>query len=75
MSQVASSRAEDLQWTIRVNASASTEGETLVVHGRNLWPLVARLLADERVRDIVVRPRDRQVTPHVPRPAEARREK
>ena len=69
MSSVASSPGEDSQWTLRVNGPATREGEPLVVHGRNLMPLVARLLADARVQDIVVRPRIREIRAHVRAPA------
>ena len=72
MSSASSFDAEDRQWTVRVQGSATSEGEPLVVHGRNLMPLVARLLADVRVQDVVVRPRVREVRAHVRAPARSR---
>jgi hypothetical protein len=72
MSSAVSSDALDPQWTVRVQGPAASEGQSLVVHGRNLMPLVARLLADARVQDIVVRPRIREVRAHVSGPASAR---
>lgn len=59
-------------WTVRVHGTSTSEPQSLVVHGRNLMPLVARLVADARVQDIVVRPRIREVRAHVSAPASAR---
>ena len=73
MSSVASPD-HDPQWVVRVSGQPSSDDAApLVVHGRNLMPLVARLLADARVQDIVVRPRIREVRAHVLAPAAARR--
>jgi hypothetical protein len=69
------SATEELQWTVRVHGAAASESHPLVVHGRNLMPLVARLVADARVQDIVVRPRVREVRAHVREPAGARGQK
>jgi hypothetical protein len=74
MSTAVSPDAKDQQWTVRVQGPATSEGQALVVHGRNLMPLVARLLADARVQDVVVLPRVREVRAHVCEPASARRE-
>ena len=66
---------EEPQWTVRVHGrGANDETPSLVVHGRNLMPLVARLLADTRVQDVVVRPRIREIRAHVLSPADARSE-
>jgi hypothetical protein len=69
MSSFVSSAFEDPQWTVRVHGQSIDEASALVVHGRDLMPLVARLLADARVQDIVVRPRTREVRAHVAEPA------
>lgn len=54
---VARPETSDPEWTIRVGGSAPM----LVVHGKGLLSLVARLLLDDRVEQIVVCPRLREV--------------
>jgi hypothetical protein len=63
-------------WTVRVQGQpASNDAPYLVVKGHNLMPLVARLIADARVQDIVVRPRIREVRAHILEPARTPLEK
>ena len=72
MSSPISSGAADLPWTVHVHGPAASEAQSLIVHGQNLMSLVARLVADARVQDIVVRPRIREVRADVSAPASAR---
>lgn len=61
-----SKEASEAQWTVRVQGAAAREdAPSLVVHGQDLMPLVARLLADARVDNVVVRPRAREVRAEV----------
>ncbi len=62
-------------WTVRVQGSADYGVPPLMVEGEDLLPLVARLVADARIQDIVVRPRIREVRAHVAKPASSREER
>jgi hypothetical protein len=75
MPSVISRAPTDSQWTVRVHGQSTNETPPLVVYGRDLMPLVAQLLGDARVQDIVVRPRIREVRAHVADPASAPRER
>jgi hypothetical protein len=62
-------------WTVHVHGPAEVnDAPSLVVHGPDLMPLVARLIADDRVQDLVVRPRAREVRARIAAPAAARGE-
>jgi len=66
---------KDSQWTVRVHGHAAGGASALLVDGCDLMPLVARLLADARVHDLVVRPRIREIRAHVAASATAPRGK
>jgi len=55
------------EWTLRVSSRNDTahEPSTMVVHGAELLRVLARLLDDERVEDVVVAPRARELRAHI----------
>jgi DNA-binding response OmpR family regulator len=56
-------RDVDAQWVLRVSGTADTP--PLAIHGREIVRVLARLLQDDRVQDVVVVRRAREVHAHV----------
>jgi hypothetical protein len=59
-------------WTLRIAGAGDADPPTLVVHGDDLARILAKLMHDERVQDIRVAPRAREVRAQIaPRSGEA----
>ena len=67
MTSAVSIDSRDPDWT--VHGHAGRDDAPLVVHGHDLLSLMARLISDARVQDIVVRPRVREVRALVAHPS------